>query len=108
MTHRRVGVRAAAAVAVLLASYLWTPVVTAAGGGSTRASDHSTTPLSAVAAPPSVQEAVADAPSDSGEWGPLLDWGVQAKHMIQLSTGKVLVWSTGDNARGWDPTTGTF
>jgi hypothetical protein len=108
MTHRRVGVRAAAAVAVLLASSLWTPVVTAAGGGSTRASDHATTPLSAVAAPPSVQEAVADAPSDSGEWGPLLDWGVQAKHMIQLSTGKVLVWSTGDNARVWDPTTGTF
>ena len=108
MTHRRVGVRAAAAVAVLLASSLWTPVVTAAGGGATRASDHATTPLSAVAAPPSVQEAVADAPSDSGEWGPLLDWGVQAKHMIQLSTGKVLVWSTGDNARVWDPTTGTF
>ena len=108
MTQRRIGVRAAAAVAVLLASSLWTPVVTAAGGGSTRASDHATTPLSAVAAPPSVQETVADAPSDSGEWGPLLDWGVQAKHMIQLSTGKVLVWSTGDNARVWDPTTGTF
>ena len=28
--------------------------------------------------------------------------------MAMLSTGKVLVWSTGDNARVWDPTTGTF
>ena len=28
--------------------------------------------------------------------------------MAMLSTGKVLVWSTGDNARVWDPTNGTF
>ena len=28
--------------------------------------------------------------------------------MATLSTGKVLVWSTGDNARVWDPSTGTF
>jgi galactose oxidase-like protein/carboxypeptidase family protein/Kelch motif protein len=108
MTHRRVGARAAAAMAVLLASSLWAPVVTVASGGSTTVADDATTPLTALGAPPTAQETLADAPSDSGEWGPLLDWGVQAKHMIQLSTGKVLVWSTGDNARVWDPTTGTF
>ena len=28
--------------------------------------------------------------------------------MSMLHTGKVLVWSTGDNARVWDPATGTF
>ena len=28
--------------------------------------------------------------------------------MAMLSTGKVLVWSTGDNARVWDPAIGTF
>ena len=28
--------------------------------------------------------------------------------MAMLSTGKVLVWSTGDNARVWNPTNGTF
>ena len=48
------------------------------------------------------------APIDTGQWGPLLDWGVMAKHMMTLSTGKVLVWSTGDNARVWNPSTGTF
>src|SRR4029079_17388198 len=110
MSHRRVSARAAAAMAVVLASSLWTPVVTAtsAGAGTTSGTHDATTPLTAVAPPPSAQATLADAPSDSGEWGPLLDWGVQAKHMIQLSTGKVLVWSTGDNARVWDPTTGTF
>src|SRR4051794_33820556 len=108
MTHRRVGARAAAAMAVLLASSVWTPAITAATGGAPSGTNDATTPLTAVAAPPAAQEILADAPSDSGEWGPLLDWGVQAKHMIQLSTGKVLVWSTGDNARVWDPTTGTF
>ena len=65
--------------------------------------------LTAVAQPATdADRAIAAAPIDSGEWGPLLDWGVQAKHMATLSTGKVLVWSTGDNARVWDPTTGTF
>jgi PKD repeat protein len=38
----------------------------------------------------------------------VLDWNQQAKHMALLSSGKVLVWSTGDNARVWDPTSGTF
>src|SRR5690349_14149063 len=108
MTRRRVRARGAAAMAVLLASSLWTPVVTATSAGSTGGPADATTPLTAVAAAPAAQATLADAPSDSGEWGPLLDWGVQAKHMIQLSTGKVLVWSTGDNARVWDPSTGTF
>ena len=45
------------------------------------------------------------APDQTGEWGPVLDWGVQAKHMILLPTGNVLVWSTGDNARVWDSST---
>ena len=48
------------------------------------------------------------APSETGAWGPLLDWGIQGKHMALLSTGRVLVWSTGDNARVWDPSTGLF
>ncbi|MGP1675000.1 MAG: galactose oxidase-like domain-containing protein, partial [Candidatus Limnocylindrales bacterium] len=52
--------------------------------------------------------APATAPSDTGSWGPILDWGAQAKHMTMLHTGKVLVWSTGDNARVWDPATGSF
>ena len=50
-----------------------------------------------------------DGPPDQvGQWGPVLDWGVQGKHMALLNTGKVLVWSTGDQARVWDPITGDF
>ena len=40
-----------------------------------------------------------------GEWGPVMDWNLQAKHMILLPTGNVLVWSTGDNASVWNVTT---
>lgn len=58
--------------------------------------------------PPIPESAALTAPSDTGAWGPIMDWGVQAKHMVMLSTGRVLVWSTGDNARVWDPITGTF
>ncbi len=43
--------------------------------------------------------------SQIGQWGPVLDWGVMAKHMVLLPTGKVLVWSTGEDARVWDPST---
>lgn len=43
-----------------------------------------------------------------GQWGPVLDWGIQGKHMSALATGDVLVWSTGQNARVWDPETETF
>ena len=64
----------------------------------------------AAAIQPAAQPAaeVLAAPADTGAWGPVLDWGQQAKHMAMLSTGKVLVWSTGDNARVWNPTDGTF
>ena len=49
--------------------------------------------------------AFAQNPDQIGQWGPVLDWGVQAKHMILLPTGEVLVWSTGEDARVWDPST---
>lgn len=52
--------------------------------------------------------ASAQTPDQVGQWGPVLDWGIQGKHMIVQPTGKVLVWATGDNARVWDPATGTF
>jgi Galactose oxidase-like, Early set domain/Carboxypeptidase regulatory-like domain/Kelch motif len=109
MSDRRVGARAAAILGVLLASTILPIGAAASGVPSTDSmAAASPEPLTAPAAPPTSQEALAAAPVDTGEWGPLLDWGVQAKHMVQLSTGKVLVWSTGDNARVWDPTTGTF
>jgi hypothetical protein len=109
MTHRRVGARAAATIGVLLASTLWPTVVTATRiGDAPAADDPATPPPAAVVPPPAPTTVSATAPSDTGAWGPLLDWGMQAKHMVTLSTNKVLVWSTGDNARVWDPTTGTF
>ncbi|MEQ1758821.1 MAG: carboxypeptidase regulatory-like domain-containing protein [Vicinamibacterales bacterium] len=43
-----------------------------------------------------------------GSWGPVLDWGYQAKHMAALPNGKVLVFRTGDTARVWDPATNGF
>ncbi|HEX2105388.1 MAG TPA: galactose oxidase-like domain-containing protein [Solirubrobacteraceae bacterium] len=43
-----------------------------------------------------------------GQWGPVLDWGVQGKHMALVHTGKVVVWSTGANARIWNPETGSL
>lgn len=43
-----------------------------------------------------------------GAWGPVLDWGFQAKHAAVLGDGTVLLWSTGENARVWDPATGAF
>jgi PKD repeat protein len=47
-------------------------------------------------------------PAQVGQWGSVLNWGVQGKHMVLLHTGKVLVWSKGDQARVWNPTTGDF
>ena len=55
-----------------------------------------------------VDPAIPAAPDTAGSWGPVLDWGFQGKHMVALPTGKVLVWSTGDNARVWDPGTNAF
>ena len=108
MSDRRVGARAAAIIGVFLASTLWPTTTLGSGVSPASSDDASVSPLAAVVPPPSPTTDLATAPIDSGEWGPLLDWGVQAKHMVTLSTGKVLVWSTGDNARVWDPTTGTF
>ena len=42
-------------------------------------------------------------PDQVGQWGPVLDWGVQGKHMVLLNTGNVLVWSQGDQARRLEP-----
>ena len=47
-------------------------------------------------------------PDASGSWSAVMDWGLQAKHMVALQTGKVLVWSTGANASVWDPASGTL
>src|SRR5262245_15611555 len=55
-----------------------------------------------------LMSASAQTPDQVGEWGPVLDWGVQGKHMALLPTGKVLVWATGATARVWDPATGGF
>ena len=92
---------------LLLAGVIWVPTVSATAG--TAAPDLDATTLAAALQPtPPPAAGVLAAPSDTGTWGPILDWGQQAKHMAMLSTGKVLVWSTGDNARVWDPTNGTF
>jgi PKD repeat protein len=47
----------------------------------------------------------AQTPDQVGEWGPVLNWGVHAKHMVLLPTGNVLVWPTGTNARVWNAST---
>jgi PKD repeat protein len=59
-------------------------------------------------AAPTTALAVDGPPNQVGEWGPVLDWGVQGKHMSLLHTGKLLVHSSGDQARVWDPVTGQF
>ncbi|CAN5715986.1 hypothetical protein BH10ACT1_BH10ACT1_05690 [soil metagenome] len=43
------------------------------------------------------------AAAGNGTWGPVLDWGMQGKHMSTLASGKVIVWSNGASARVWDP-----
>jgi hypothetical protein len=64
--------------------------------------------------------AVAAAPQDVGQWGPVVDWPVIGVHVALLANGKVLAYdSIGDNATEtypvqdhtratvWDPATGT-
>jgi hypothetical protein len=64
--------------------------------------------------------AVAGAPQDVGEWGPVVDWPVVGMHVALLPNGKVLAYdSIGDHATEtypvqdhtratvWDPATGT-
>ena len=61
-----------------------------------------------VLGPGAEKRATAATSDQAGEWGPVLTWGVQGKHMTLLPDGRVLVWSTGDTARVWDPATGQF
>lgn len=49
--------------------------------------------------------ALAQNPGVSGEWGPVLDWPLQAIHGVLLKTGKVLVADV-FQVRIWDPATG--
>jgi Galactose oxidase-like, Early set domain len=59
--------------------------------------------------------AVADAPHDVGQWGPVVDWPVVGVHVALLPNGKVLAYdsrsfTTADDdtrATVWDPATGT-
>jgi hypothetical protein len=64
--------------------------------------------------------ALAGAPQDVGQWGPVVDWPVVGVHVALLPNGKVLAYdSVGDNATEtypvqdhtratvWDPATGT-
>ena len=51
------------------------------------------------AAPSGIAFAVTGTPDQIGQWGSVLNWGVQGKHMTLLPNGSVLVWSTGDTAR---------
>ena len=46
-----------------------------------------------------------------GRWDPPplgYEWEVNAIHAAHLSTGKILVWPNGNNAKLWDPGTGSF
>ena len=46
-----------------------------------------------------------------GRWDPPeggYDWEVRAEHAVHLSTGKILVWPNGNNAKLWDPGNGGF
>ncbi len=108
MTRRRVRAWTVASVALLAADLVLAVGVGAAAPTRLDPDLDTTSAPAAVLPRPAAQAQAPAVPADSGEWGPVLDWGVQAKHMAALSTGKVLVWSTGANARVWDPTTGLF
>jgi len=62
--------------------------------------------LGLMVAPPSF--ALAGPPDQVGTWGPVQNWGVQAKHMSLMHDGNVMIWSAGDQARVWNPSTGAF
>ena len=59
--------------------------------------------LGVLAAPSSALEGP---PAQVGQWGPVLNWPVQGKHMVLLHTGKVLVWAKGQEAHVFNPATG--
>ena len=75
--------------------------------GRPAAADVVPTSATVVADAPAVAPLAApvQTPDHVGAWGPVMDWNLQAKHMILLPTGNVLVWSTGDNASVWNVTT---
>lgn len=54
-------------------------------------------------APPAVD----DPRATTGEWAPVINWGIFGKHMAMLPNGKVLAWPTGQDAFVWDPATQT-
>ena len=43
-----------------------------------------------------------------GRWINEPNWPLAAEHAIHLPSGEILVWSSGNNARLWDPATGDF
>jgi hypothetical protein len=97
---------ATAAAALLLACSVL-PGVALAGAGSMTSPAGATGGRSddiarAVTAQPAVATA-AGTPDTAGSWAAVMDWGLQAKHMVALPTGNVLVWSTGATASLWDP-----
>ena len=95
LAFRRAGARATATIGLLIAGIVWSPASTTMASDATRsvASDGAASvSLTAATVPAPFTEQTTAAPIDTGEWGPVLDWGVQAKHMVTLSTGKVLVW----------------
>jgi hypothetical protein len=51
--------------------------------------------------------AEADPRATTGEWGPIVNWGIFGKHMSLMANGKILAWPTGQDAFVWDPETGT-
>src|SRR5919109_4363612 len=46
--------------------------------------------------------------SISGQWTGRLEWPINGIHTTLLPTGKVLSYGRDDDARLWDPATGTF
>ncbi|QEC49733.1 DNRLRE domain-containing protein [Baekduia soli] len=61
--------------------------------------------LALAVAVPALAAADPATPAQVGRWGSVLQWPLQAKHMILLQTGEVLVWASQANADPhlWDP-----
>ena len=77
------------------------------GIGRARVVALATVVLGLLAAPQS-SFALEGTPGQVGQWGSLMTWPVQGKHMTLLHNGKVLVWAKGEEAHVWDPTTGSI
>jgi hypothetical protein len=46
--------------------------------------------------------------STNGQWSSVMNWPAIGIHGHVLPTGKVMFWDSSDNARSWDPATGTI